>query len=200
MPPPLLSVLPDWLSDLSDSSTLSFSNSRAALSSATEESAVPPALLRPLSVLFTDEDIPAPEKFLAGLHAERLLGTRELPALGLRRASLAWVGVVLRKSSRRLFAELRGGCWVRGFPVVGRSREFLRAAGLSDAAGLGAALRELGVAGALGATLYFNFHHGRAAGGCERLYVLDADESRLHGFALVQPALGESFQACAGAL
>ena len=167
---------------------------------ALEEAAIPPALVRPMGVLFeAGEKAPEPENFLAGLHAEKLLGARELPEAGKRRR-LAWVGVALRQGSRRLFAELRGGCWVRGFPVVGRARELLRAAGLADAAALGAVLREAGLAGALGATLYFNFHYGRAAGGCERVYVLDADERCLHGFALGEAADGTQLRACAGIL
>ena len=154
-----------------------------------------------MGVLFeAGEKVPEPENFLAGLHAEKLLGARALPEAGKRRRRLAWVGVALRQGSRRLFAELRGGCWVRGFPVVGRARELLRAAGLADASSLGAALREAGLAGALGATLYFNFHYGHAAGDCERVYVLDADERRLHGFALGQAAEGAPLRACAGAL
>jgi hypothetical protein len=150
--------------------------------------------------LFTEAEEPTRENFLAGLHAQELLGARELPAEGPRCAPLAWVGVALRRGSRRLFAELRGGCWVRGFQAVGRARALLRAAGLADPAGLGAALRELGFAGALGATLYFNFPHSRAPEACERVYVLDADEGRLHGFALARPASGEPFRACAGSL
>jgi hypothetical protein len=166
-----------------------------------EEPAIPTALVRPLGVLFDGgEEAPELENFLAGLHAEKLLGARELPEAGKRRRRLAWVGVALRQRSRRLFAELRGGCWVRGFPVVGRARELLRAAGLADAAGLGAALREAGLAGALGATLYFNFHYGHAAGGCERVYVLDADERCLHGFALGEATNGTPLRACAGIL
>lgn len=168
---------------------------------ALEEPAIPAALVRPLGVLFDGgEEAPKPENFLAGLHAEKLLGARELPEAGKRRRRLAWVGVALRQGSRRLFAELRGGCWVRGFPVVGQARELLRAAGLADAVGLGAALREAGLAGALGATLYFNFHYGHAAGGGERVYVLDADERRLHGFALGEATNGPPLRACAGVL
>jgi len=168
---------------------------------AREEPAIPSALVQPLGVLFEAGEAPgASENFLTGLHAERVLGARELPEAGKRRARLAWVGVALRQGSQRLFAELRGGCWMRGFPAVGRARELLRAAGLADAASLGAALREAGMAGALGATLYFNFHYGPAARGGERVYVLDADERCLHGFALGQVAENAVLRACAGNL
>jgi hypothetical protein len=163
------------------------------------DSAVPPALTQPLEVLFTDEDVVTSEDFLAGLHAEKLLGMRELPAAGQRRAALAWVGVALRKGSRRLFAELRGGCWVRGFPVVGRTRHLLRLAGLADATGMAGVLREAGLVGALGATLYFSFHHRHATGECQRVYVLDADERCLHAFAF-SPVAEEALRACAGTL
>jgi hypothetical protein len=159
---------------------------------------LPPALVQPLGVLFASSETPGSEDFLAGLHAEKLLGAGEWPAAGTRRARLAWVGVALRKGSQRLFAELRGGCWVRGFPVVGRARQMLRAAGLADAASLAAALREAGLAGALGATLYFSFHHGTAAGEGGRVYVLDADERCLHGFAIAQPGSEDPVKACAG--
>jgi len=167
--------------------------SRHCVSSETQapawEPALPSALLRPLNVLFDSGRDAEPENFLAGLQGEKLLGAGELPAGARRRMPLAWVGVALRQGSRRLFAELRGGCWMLGFPVVGRGRELLRMAGLADASALGAALVELGISGAPGQNLYFNFHYHEGGADCARVYVLDDGERRLHGFALPPSAL-----------
>jgi hypothetical protein len=162
----------------------------ANISAATADNwPLPVALLRPLAQLFDSTEPSAGENFLAGLSAEELLGAKALAVGAHRQTPLAWVGVALRAGERGLFADLRGGCWMRGFPVIGRGRELLRAAGLGNAAGLTETLRELGLPGAPGAALYFNFHYNEPAAGCERVYVLDADARRLHGFASPTSAL-----------
>jgi len=152
--------------------------------------AFPVALLRPLASLFGAVEPAGPEDFLSGLQAEKLLGAQVLPAVGKRHIPLAWVGVALRVGGRHLFADLRGGCWVPGFPAIGRDREFLRAAGISDHTTLGRVLGEVGAGDALGPALYFNFHHEQSAAGGKRVYILDSASRRLHGFA--RPAGGVS--------
>ncbi len=150
---------------------------------------IPAALLLPLTPLFGPADSTGAENYLAGLQAEHLLGSCVLPAGNRRRGPLAWLGVALRDQGRKLFADLRGGCWIPGFPAIGRGRELLRAAGIADGAGLAAALLELGLPGTVGPELYFNIHDAQPGQECARVYVLDASARRLHGFALPPSAL-----------
>jgi len=149
---------------------------------------IPPSLIRPLGLLFDGPVAKDAENFLAGLHATSFLGARALPATGKRRLPLAWVGIALR-GGRNLFADLRGGCWVRGFPAVGRGRELLKAAGLADDSSFSQSLTELGMGEKPGATLYFNFHFNQPTADCARVYVLDVAAERLHAFALPASAL-----------
>ncbi len=158
--------------------------------------AFPAALLRPLEVLFAPTPV-ARENFLAGLRGERLLGARILTAEGPRSLPLAWVGMGLLAGAGSVFRELRGGCWVRGFPAVGRGRELLQAGGMGDAAALAAVLRCLGAPSVVGPVLYFNFHYDEPAAGCERVYLLDAQELCLHALALPPGAAGRRLRACA---
>lgn len=170
----------------------------ASLPVAAEGWSFPVALLRPFAPLFGVEGGGGTEGFLAGLEAKSLLGVKALPAAGPRRRSLAWVGVALRENGRNLFAELRGGCWVPGFPAIGRDRELLRRAGIGDDKSLAAALGDLGLPEKLGMTLYFNFHHGELTGGGDRVYVLDTEGRRLHGFALPATILATGRAKCYG--
>jgi hypothetical protein len=149
---------------------------------------LPLALLQPLAPLFGRDEVTVPENFLAGLQAASVLGVGALPASGPRRTPLAWVGVELREDGR-FFNNLRGGCWVCGFPAVGRGRELLRVGNMAEVEGLRAALGELGQIGPSGARLYFSFHYDLPEAGCERLYVLDPAASRLDGFAFPSSAL-----------
>jgi hypothetical protein len=150
---------------------------------------IPAALLLPLAPLFGSADSTNSENYLAGLQAEHLLGSCVLPAGNRRRGPLAWLGVALRDQGRKLFADLRGGCWIPGFPAIGRGRELLRAAGIADGEGLAAALAELGLSESASPELYFNIHDVQPGQECARVYVLDASARRLHGFALPPSAL-----------
>jgi hypothetical protein len=150
---------------------------------------IPPALLLPLVPLFSSANLTTTENYLAGLQAEQVLGAGVLPAGSRRRGPLAWLGVTLRDQGRKLFRDLRGGCWIPGFPAIGRGRELLRTAGIADGAGLAAAMGELGLPGAIGPELYFNIHDVQPGQECARVYVLDASARRLHAFALPPSAL-----------
>jgi len=153
-----------------------------------EVETIPPALLRPLGLLFDGPVAKDAENFLAGLQAASFLGARALPATGKRRTPLAWVGIALR-GGRNLFADLRGGCWVRGFPAVGRGRELLKVAGLADDLSFSQSLTELGIMEKPGSALYFNFHYDQPTADCARVYILDVAAERLHAFALPVSAL-----------
>jgi len=150
---------------------------------------IPPALLWPLAPLFGPAPISPSENYLSGLQADHLLGARQLPASGRRLAPLTWIGLVLRDHGRKLFADLRGGCWIPGFPAIGRGREILRAANLADSANFCAAMAELGAPSQPDPELYFNFHETQPATACARIYVLDASARRLHAFALPPSSL-----------
>jgi hypothetical protein len=149
---------------------------------------LPLALLRPLAPLFGGEETTIGENFLAGLQAENVLGTGILPAMGRRSVPLAWIGVGLREGGRQ-FNNLRGGCWVCGFPAVGKGKELLRSGDLEESSGLKSTLQELGQADAAHSEFYFNFHYDQPATACERVYVLEAGAGRLHGFAFPPSAL-----------
>jgi hypothetical protein len=152
----------------------------------------PVALLRPLEFLFTG-DVPVKrDNFLAGLRADYFLGAGVLPAAGKRATPLAWIAVELSNRAQNPFAELRGGCWMPGYPLIGRGRELLRAAGMADSGSLGALLAELGFGDTIGPALYFNFHYDQPEVDCARVYLLDAATRRLHGFALPCSALAQS--------
>ncbi len=127
------------------------------------------------------------EGFLAGLVAHNIVGAASLPAVPLRRTAFQWIGLELADTGRR-FEHIQAGCWVCGFPSVGRGRELLRLGGLADIAGLQGTLDEVGQT-ARGTSLYFNFHYDEAGSACERVYVLDAEAGRLHGFAFSRSAL-----------
>lgn len=146
------------------------------------------ALLRPLAPVLGHAQASGQENFLSGLHAEKVLGTAVLPASKFRRVPLVWIGVALR-GTERLFQNLSGGCWVCGFPAIGRGRELLRLGNLADASGLHLALEELGLTAPAGSQLYFNFHYDEPESLCERAYVLDAGVGCLHGFAFPRSAL-----------
>lgn len=144
----------------------------------------PLALLRPLEALFNEAPTLENEKYLFGLRAENFLGAGVLPRGGSRKVPLAWIGVELSNRGQNPFAELRGGCWVPGYPAIGRGRELLRAAGVTNATDLKVLLTEIGFVDAPGPALYFNFHYEQLETDCARVYVLDASTRRLHGFAL----------------
>jgi hypothetical protein len=152
----------------------------------------PLALLRPLEPLFTGKRPVKNESYLTGLRAENFLGAGVLPVKGKRAMPLAWVGVELGHGAANTFAEVRGGCWVPGYPSIGRGRNLLRAAGVPDSAGLGALLKEIGFADTPGSTIYFNFQHDQSQLECERVYVLDSVAHRLLGFALPGSALARN--------
>ena len=149
----------------------------------------PLALLRPLEPLFDETLALGKENFLDGLRADNFLGAGVLPAAGKRAAPLAWIAVELANRTSNPFAEVRGGCWVPGHPAIGRGRNLLRAAGVNDAAGLGALLAEIGFTDGPGPAIYFNFHYEQSPAECERVYVLDAAARRILGFALRCSAL-----------
>jgi hypothetical protein len=149
-----------------------------------DDGLIPPALLRPLAPLFGPAPVSSSENFLSGLQADHLLGARFLPASGRRFAPLAWIGLALRDHGRKLFSDLRGGCWIPGFPAIGRGRELLRAADLADRANFCTTMAELGAPIRPDPELYFNFHESQPATACARIYVLDATARRLHAFAL----------------
>jgi len=149
---------------------------------------LPLALLQPLAPLLGQVEINKGENFLVGLQAENVLGTGVLPSTDRRRTPLAWIGLALREGGR-LFSNLRSGCWVCGFPTVGRGKELLRAGNMADVSGLEGVLRELGQAGPPRTGLYFNFHYNQPEAACERVYVLDAVAGSLHGFAFPPSAL-----------
>ncbi len=158
--------------------------------------AFPAALLRPFAPLFGAGEPRGSEGFLAGLAAEGLLGVNALPVGGRHRVPLAWVGVALREGGCNLFGDLRGGCWVPGFPAIGRDRELLKRAGMDDHRALSATLGELGLPDKLGTTLYFSFRHDHFPEGGERVYILDGETRRLHGMALPASALAASGAKC----
>jgi hypothetical protein len=151
----------------------------------------PESLLTPLTALFGLETENRGENFLAGLRGERVLAARVLPAGGSRKTPLAWIAVSLQSHGRRLFADLRGGCWVPGIPVIGRGKELLQAAGLAGGNTLAKTMSEFGFQSPVGSELYFSFPHSESATGCERVYILDGAARRLHGFALQSCTLAQ---------
>lgn len=145
-------------------------------------------LFRPLAPILGVVDNAGKENFLTGLQAERVLGVESLPVSGQRRSPLVWMGVAL-SATGRAFKNLGAGCWVCGFPAVGQGKELLQRGNLADAPSLQTALAELGQVGPVSSGLYFNFHYNDPEATCDRVYVLDAEGGRLHGFAFPRSAL-----------
>ena len=185
-PPPNGEVLAQSSASSASSATHTLA---AGLLASVEGWSFPLALLRPLEPLFSEAQSLESEKYLAGLHADHFLGAGILPPGGKRLTPLAWISLDLYHHGQNPFAEVRGGCWVPGYPSIGRGRNLLRAAGLADSSGLGSLLAEIGFEGAPGPALYFNFHYDQPEADCARIYVLDASVRRLHGFALPCSAL-----------
>lgn len=148
---------------------------------------LPLALLHPLASVFGWAEATSTENFLTGLAADKVVGTAVLPASALRRTSVAWIGVALR-GGHRFFEELRRGCWVCGFPAVGRGRELLREGQLESLSQLTVLLAELSQPAPSGPRLFLNFHYNDPAA-CDRVYLLDPGAGRLHGFAFPRSAL-----------
>jgi len=188
MPLPLPVTPPAWEMFLPQPDAVRPAVLLADLPGSTDKWTLPLALLRPLLPLLGMAEITDHENFLAGLPVESVLGPRILPSTSRRRVPLAWIGFVLG-ARERLFENIRGGCWVCGFPAVGRGRDLLRSGNMTDPSGLGAVLRELDPTGPLGTRLYFNFHYNQPEAACERVYLLDATAGRLHGFAFLSSAL-----------
>ncbi len=157
-------------------------------SAAWDGSGLPLALLHPLAPVFGWAEAAPGENFLAGLTADKVVGTAVLSASALRHTSVAWIGIALRGSGR-FFEELRRGCWVCGFPAVGWGRELLRRGNLADPASLSVTLAELNQPAPSNGRLFLNFHYDKPAAACDRVYLLDAGAGRLHGFAFPRSAL-----------